>query len=242
MRLTTRKRLQGAVRRGEITRTSRGIYRLASADLARVKAAELRGAASHLSAATLHGWEVAFPATCPWITVPRNVGASGQEGCYVFWADLSGEVGAVTSPLRTVIDCARRLEFGPALAVADSALRHGDVTRSELAEAAARVRGKGAARARRVAVHASPLAANPFESMLRAIAIEVGLSVVPQFGIWLGDDEVIHPDVVDTGRRLVLEEIRGSSTRERRLMPTIAGGTRCSWSTGGSCSGSPGVR
>jgi len=63
----------------------------------------------------------------------------------------------------------------------------------------------GAARARRVAEHASALAANPFESMLRAIAIEVGLSVRPQVGIWLGEDGVVHPDVVDIGRRLVLE-------------------------------------
>jgi hypothetical protein len=205
LRVTSRKRLHGAVLRGEIARTSRGVYRLAAADLALVRAAELRGAASHLSAATLHGWEVAFPATCPWITVPRNVGVSGQDDCFVFWADLSEEEGPVTSPLRTVIDCARRLEFGPALAVADSALRHGDVTHAELVDAAAAVRGKGAARAGRVASQASPLAANPFESMLRAIAIEAGLSVRPQVGISLGEDEVVHPDVVDRERRVVLE-------------------------------------
>jgi very-short-patch-repair endonuclease len=204
LRLTTRKRLHGAVRRGEIMRTGRGIYRLASADLALVRAAELRGAASHLSAATLHGWEVAFPATCPWVTVPRNVGVSDPDECIVFWADLSGE-GPVTSPVRTVIDCARRLEFGPALAVADSALRHGDVTPTELARAAAEVRGKGAAQARRVAAHASGLAANPFESMLRAIALEAGLAVEPQVGISLGPDGVVHPDAVDSGRRIVLE-------------------------------------
>jgi very-short-patch-repair endonuclease len=205
LRVTSRKRLHGAVLRGEIARTSRGVYRLAAADLALVRAAELRGAASYLSAATLHGWEVAFPATCPWITVPRNVGVSGQDDCFVFWADLSEEEGPVTSPLRTVIDCARRLEFGPALAVADSALRHGDVTHAELVDAAAAVRGKGAARAGRVASQASPLAANPFESMLRAIAIEAGLSVRPQVGISLGEDEVVHPDVVDRERRVVLE-------------------------------------
>jgi hypothetical protein len=52
---TSRKRLQRAVLRGEINRTSRGVYRLPAADQALVRAAELRGAASHLSAATLHG-------------------------------------------------------------------------------------------------------------------------------------------------------------------------------------------
>ncbi len=204
LRLTSRKRLHRAVLGGEIVRTSRGIYRLASADLARVRATQLRGAASHLSAATLHGWEVAYPATCPWVTVPRNVGVSDQDDCFVFWADLSGEDGLVTSPMRTVIDCARRLEFGPALAVADSALRHGDVAHVELVEAAAAIRGKGAARARRVAEYASPLAANPFESMLRAIALETSLSVQPQVGI-SSRSEVVHPDVVDSRRRVVLE-------------------------------------
>ena len=205
LRLTRRKPLQRAVVQGEITRTARGLYRLASADRARVRAAELRGVASHLSAATLHGWEVAFPATCPWITMPRNVGGPVQDDCFVFWADLKGEDGRVTSPLRTVIDCARRLEFGPALAVADSALRHGDVSHADLLEAAAVVRGKGAARARHVARHASGLAANPFESMLRSIALDVGLAVEPQVGIALGADGVVRPDLVDRGRRLVLE-------------------------------------
>jgi very-short-patch-repair endonuclease len=205
LRATSRKRLDRAVLRGEITRTRRGVYRIAAADHALVRAAELRGSASHLSAATLHGWEVAFPASCPWITVPRNTGVSARDECFVFWADLSEEERPVTSPLRTVVDCARRLEFGPALAVADSALRHSDVAHAELVEAAAAVRGKGAARARLVAEHACALAANPFESMLRALAIEVGLSVRPQVGIPLSQGEVVHPDVVDTGRRLVLE-------------------------------------
>ena len=205
LRLTSRGRLQRAVLRGEITRASRGVYRLASAELALVRAAELRGVVSHLSAATLHGWEVAYPETCPWITVPRNVGVAGADGCFVFWADLSAEGGPITSPMRTVIDCSRRMAFGPALAVADSALRHGDVRSADLVVAAAAVRGKGAAAARRVARHASGLAANPFESMLRAIAVEAGLSVRPQVGISVGRGEVVHPDVVDSRRRIVLE-------------------------------------
>jgi very-short-patch-repair endonuclease len=70
--------------------------------------------------------------------------------------------------------------------------------------AAAIVRGKGAARARRVAEHASSLAANPFESVLRGIAIEAGLDVLPQSPITLGS-VTVHPDVVDRGRRLVIE-------------------------------------
>ncbi|MEO5851775.1 MAG: DUF559 domain-containing protein [Nocardioides sp.] len=204
VRLTTRKRLRRAVEGGTIRRVRRDRYRLGDADRALVRAVELGGVASHLSAALLHGWEVAAPPTCPWVTVPRKALAPDREGAFVFWADLSHEGGRVTSPQRTVVDCARRLAFAPALSVADSALRHGAVTSAELVDAADRVRGKGAAGARRVAGHASGLAANPFESVLRALALDVGLDVAPQVAVDLGC-LTVHPDVVDVGRRLVLE-------------------------------------
>lgn len=96
------------------------------------------------------------------------------------------------------------LPFPAALAVADSALRHGDVDSDALVRAAAGIRGKGAAMARRVAEHASPLAANPFESVLRGIATDAGLEVQPQSPISLGP-VTVHPDVVVRGRRLVIE-------------------------------------
>ncbi|MEP6815059.1 MAG: DUF559 domain-containing protein [Marmoricola sp.] len=51
---------------------------------------------------------------------------------------------------------------------------------------------------------ASPLAANPFESVLRALAIEAGLAVRPQARIQHGREWVV-PDVVDRSRGLVLE-------------------------------------
>lgn len=45
---------------------------------------------------------------------------------------------------------------------------------------------------------------NAFESALRAHAIDAGLDVVPQLSIDLGF-RVVRPDLVDQGRRLVLE-------------------------------------
>jgi hypothetical protein len=45
-------------------------------------------------------------------------------------------VAGVTGPLRTVVDCARVLPFDSALAVADSALRSGNVRRADLTRAA----------------------------------------------------------------------------------------------------------
>ena len=110
----------------------------------------------------------------------------------------------MTSPMRTVLDCARRCDFAVALSIADSAIRCGDVDAESLVRAAAAVRGKGAAQARRVAQHASGLAANPFESTLRAIALDLQMSVRPQVPITLGE-VTVHPDVVDVEARLVLE-------------------------------------
>jgi very-short-patch-repair endonuclease len=108
----------------------------------------------------------------------------------------------VTTPVRTVIDCARRLPFDEALPIADSALRSGLVTREELD--VVQVRGAGAGSVRRVLRHADGRAANPFESVLRARAIEVGLDVEPQVALDLGSG-VVHPDLTDRSRHMVLE-------------------------------------
>jgi hypothetical protein len=68
----------------------------------------------------------------------------------------------VTSPAWTVIDCAKDLPFDEALAIADSALRHGDVTKAELLRLAEQVTSTGRRRALRVAQAADGRAANPF--------------------------------------------------------------------------------
>lgn len=202
--LTTPARLRAAWLTGAVVRIRRGIYALPGAERAVAAAARLGGIVSHLSAAQLHGWEVAFPPTCPWVTVPRNREVRERRGSLVFWADLDDERGPVTSPLRTVLDCGRRLAPGPALAVADSALRHRAVDRDELEVAAAGVRGKGAAKVRWIAAHADGRAFNPFESMLRELALRAGLDVVPQQPVAL-PGRTVHPDLVDVRRRLVLE-------------------------------------
>lgn len=123
------------------------------------------------------------------------------------YADLGdGEViGGITSPLRTVLDCAKRLPFDEALAVADSALRSRLVTAEELVRAAHAVRGRGRPQCLRVACCATPLAANPFESVLRSLLLEFPVfEVEPQGRVdthWL----VLHPDLVDRCHRIVFE-------------------------------------
>ena len=204
LRLTTARKLRAAVTDGTVVLVRRGRYRLPEANRALARAVQLGGVASHLSAAQLHGWEVAFPSTTPWITVPRNSKARKSPRHHLFWADVSEENGHLTSPTRTVLDCARRLPFAAALAVADSALRHRDVDQQSLVRAAEAVRGKGAEQARRVARHASRRAANPFESVMRALALGAGLDAVPQLEVETRG-VTVHPDVGDRVRRVVLE-------------------------------------
>ena len=207
--LSSRRKLREALRRGEIERVGRNRYVLASVSAHRRRAAEMAGVASHLSAAAHWGWKVKWPATKPWVTVRRNrkIDLETQASVHVVYADLRPDEvrDGVTSPLRTVIDCARRLPFDEALAVADSALRSGMVTSEELWLGAEAVRGPGATQARRVARCASAQAANPFESVLRAIVLEFpALQVRPQVEV-VARGMTFHPDLVDEGNRVVIE-------------------------------------
>ena len=105
---------------------------------------------------------------------------------------------------RTLSDCLRGLPFDEALAVADSALRHGFSHRL-LAGLAKSARGPGSAQMRRVAELASADKANPFESGLHSIAAAVpGLHVRPQVSVY--DPHFLgRPDLVDERLGIVLE-------------------------------------
>ena len=150
------------------------------------------------------------PPDRPWVTVPRNrnVDAATQKDIHVSWRRLETHDvvdGWVTGPLRTVLDCASALAFDEALAIADSALRAGDVTEEELRQASDRHPARGRVRVRRVADNACAAAANPFESVLRAICLDVpGLRVVPQVEI-AGDDFYARVDLADVRLRIVVE-------------------------------------
>ena len=107
-----------------------------------------------------------------------------------------------TSPGETVMRCAARMPFDEALAIADSALRHQDVGPRELLDRSESMPARYRSRCIRVAREADARSANPFESVLRAIALDVpGLSVEPQ--VWV--DGIGRPDLLDRERRLVIE-------------------------------------
>jgi very-short-patch-repair endonuclease len=208
-RVTSRRRLRTAVQNGTVVRVARGRYGLPDADEALREAARLHGVASHLSAAQLNGWELKHRPSRPCITVPRGrkVEPWRRRGTDLFWRDIEEDDVWYdrTSASRTVIDCARDYPFDVALTVADSALRHGNLTSGRLLQLAEESPRTGRPQCLRVAQHASRLAANPFESVMRAVSLEVpGLDLQPQVVIeedgWLG-----RPDLVNVERRIVAE-------------------------------------
>ncbi len=81
----------------------------------------------------------------------------------------------VTTPVRTVLDCARTLPMSEALTVADSALHLGLVDHAELLEASTRLMGPNRRRIQQVVGLADGRAESVLESALRSILIEEGI-------------------------------------------------------------------
>lgn len=207
--LTGRAQVDAALATGLVVRDARGRYALPTADEAHRAANSLSGVVSHRSAAAAWGWELKQQPDLPTVTVPRNrnVPPGRRAGVEVRWSELRPEevLSGRTTQGRTVVDCARTLPFDEALAVADSALRHASITRPRLVALAEEVPTRGRRAALRVARHADGRAANPFESVLRALSLEVrALHLVPQLVI-RDSGLVVRPDLVDESLRLVVE-------------------------------------
>jgi very-short-patch-repair endonuclease len=205
MRLTTRGRVRTALAAGQVVRLGTGRYALPHVAAAYVAAARLGGTVSHLSAAVHWGWKIKSPPEQPTVTVPRNRCGLDTDGVEVHWADLMPDQRDrhVTTPIQTVVDCARAYEPDIAQCVADSALR-GGLRKDELLAAAQASPRTGRTRALQVITAADGRSANPFESVLRKIALEAGLDVQPQQ--WVGGSHRIgRVDLLDIGRRLVIE-------------------------------------
>ncbi|MGB3258070.1 MAG: DUF559 domain-containing protein [Ornithinimicrobium sp.] len=205
----SRREIERALARDEISKDRRGRYVLASTPQHLRVAHELSAVLSHESAALHYGWKVKSAPELPVVTVrhSRRLSAQDRTRCSAHYSNLPASYvhQGVTTPTRTVLDCARLLPFDRALVVADSALRAGDVARDRLRTDAAQLRGRGAARARAVAHEASYVSANPLESVLRAIALGVsGYSFVPQLRIW---DHGLYAtvDLGDRGLKVALE-------------------------------------
>ena len=198
-----------------------------AAALSAIDAAErLRGVVSGLSAALVWGWSVKHPPLRPEVTIPRTrrIRRTVARGVAVRRLDIPAcDVdGIVTTRLRTVIDCSRKLPFDEALCVADSALRQG-MSREELVSAADRTFGPGAGGVRRVTHLAHGGADNAFESCLRAIAIRVdGLDVEPQVRI-AEPDFLGRVDLADRRLRIIIEADSFEFHGTRRALVEDAG-------------------
>ena len=189
---------------GTVVRLGRGVYALPAVDEARAAAARAHGAVSHLSAALVHGWKVKRLPDRPVVTVRRTRSRVHSAGVDLHWSQLTATeiADGVASPVRTVVDCARTLPFDQALAVADSALRSGRVRGAELLAAAEAAQRTGRSAALRVVRAADGRAANPFESVLRAIALDVPvLSVTAQGAVGV----IGHADLTDEVLRIAIE-------------------------------------
>lgn len=205
--LDCRSELRRAVAAGLVIRVSRGRYVLPQLDTARTLAHQHQAAVSHTSAAALWGWEVRVPDR-PHLTVPRHrkVPADLRSAAEVHYGDLDPQerLEAVTSRTRTVLDCLT-MPLPDALSAADSALRIGAFTQDNLTALARSRKGAGAAAVRRAAREASGLSANPFESTLRALSLQVpGLDLRPQRDIW-GTRWLGRADLVNEHLRVIVE-------------------------------------
>lgn len=220
----TEASLRRSLATGTVVRPARGRYALPAAPrigeraehaelahAARQAAHQLSGTAILLSAAARWGWSSKWVATRPQVAVPlgRKVSASGQRSTDVRWREVPAsdrDDGWVTSRVRTALDCASLLPGDEALAVLDSALREGVVDRDELLLAAAGLPTLHRRKVEGLVRLASPLAANPFESVLRWIVSDIpGLSVRPQVRVTDEDGLVGVVDLADEGLRIVLE-------------------------------------
>lgn len=208
LRVVSRAELDRALSDGCITRVARNRYALTSLDAAVSTAHALSGVLCLTSAALRHGWAVKHPPELPHVSVGRRRKLTGaqQRNALIHYHDLHADDivdGIATNRSLTLQQCLRTLPHDDALAVADSALRAGD--QWALRTAVATARGTGAKRVRTIAEQASPDAANPFESVLRSIALRVpGLRVRPQ-ALITSVTPWVRPDLVDEELRIVLE-------------------------------------
>ncbi|MGH8893071.1 MAG: type IV toxin-antitoxin system AbiEi family antitoxin domain-containing protein [Actinomycetes bacterium] len=219
----TRHHLLAALDQGRVVRLRRGVYGLGmpeGVEALTAAAVALRAVVSHDSAAVLWDLEMVHQPDQR-VSVARDHSRARYPGVLIHRADVGNtEVRRglrVTTPLRTVLDCARVLPVSEAVVIADSAMRKGLVTVDELRAAAARTRGKNAPPVRRMARMVDPKSGSVLESLIRVLLLENGLA--PDETQWVVRDDrghaVARVDFVWPRARLVVEADGFEFHRER---------------------------
>lgn len=168
-----------------------------------------RGVLGGLSAARAHDWMLPTNPGRPTVIIHPSTDRrlTLNDKATLWWRHLDDDEhdGFVTTPLKTAIHCGASLPLPEASAVLDSALRTGAITKDELEAAALRYRGHGSRVLRLAAAHATPLSANPMESIVRALSLGIpNLELKPQVSIEVMG-EVFRVDLADPARRIVVE-------------------------------------
>jgi very-short-patch-repair endonuclease len=203
----SRRQLKNRLTSGELVHIRHGAYanaeRLGAADnlavagdpaplhafhvLAALRTSREAGAASHQSAAILHGFDLKDPVPAERVFLtrpPREQGRTVNNSPFLRVhraelprTDLTKRYSLpVTTLDRTVIDLARTLPFMESVVVADSALRGGLVTKDDLeSRLAAYARWPGINQAKRVISFADGRAESVLESCARVIFADHGL-------------------------------------------------------------------
>ena len=200
--------LDRAVVCGAVTRLNARLYALPDLEAGQRLAHRVGGLLCLSSAALFHRWEVKTVPERPHVLVARGRAIPGDLRPLAAWHrsswtpdDVCG--GVATSRELTLAQCVRTLPEDEALAIVDSALRHGEG--ATVARVAAGARGPGRPRMLRILAAADGRADNPFESVLRSICLNVpGLRVEPQRLI-TSIDPPVRPDLVDEDLRVVIE-------------------------------------
>lgn len=207
LRYSTNHSVRRALASGALRRVARGTYALPEVPLVDQSAAATRGLISHVSAAEHWKLEMLTPPDSAHVTVPSKSRPRPRSGVTLHFSAVPerDDHDGVTSPVRTVLDCALALPMAEALAIADSARRIELVTSEELIEAALKRRGPGRQRILQVATAADHRAANAFESGLRAALLVAGITgFQPQCPVSLPSGTA-WVDLGDPDRRIALE-------------------------------------
>lgn len=204
-----RAEFERALAEREIKRHARGLYTTGPAITEQLRASELRGTVSHLTAAWHWNvgittrpvrWDVTVPAHTRRRNVPKDV------TLYYRTIPVGDRQGRYTSPLRTVVDCLRDTPEPHGLAVLEHAVALGMVAIDEVAGRVKELRGPGSARAREVLSWYDPRASPPLESALRAILLTAGITCFePQLAIREGDRQLARVDLGDPRTGVLIE-------------------------------------
>jgi hypothetical protein len=168
--------------------------------------------ASHASAAQVLGWELLEHEATHHVTVPRNHRCRSMSGVRLHRRNtLETEQAAtgvlpMTCPAVTALDLAATLERAAAVVALDSALRSGNVTRTDLLLELSRREYWPSHRRCAAAVDLSDgNSASPPESLARLLFSDAGLPIVPQFDVWDGDQWLARVDFALPRSRTAVE-------------------------------------